>query len=340
MVAEVTVELFDPRGAVEADLVGCHRVMAEWWRVDKRDLPALSYTECVNRLCTPFPGFGEEVRWLARRGGEVVGLATIDLLEAESSHIGLTEIVVDPRVRRQGIGTAVLRALLPELRDRGRHLVEGWQLTVGGDGPEWARTRGFTTVGTVLMQALEFAGADPARWDVPVPAGYRTRRWRGAAPEELVESYALARQAIHDAPLGGLGYRQPDWTVPRVREREAELRSAGVEHRVVVAVHEATGVVAGSTELEVLPDDLDWGYQRETAVVAAHRGRGLGRCVKAEMIRWLLADRPTFTRVQTTTGAANTPMQRVNAQLGFTTTRTMVAVNSGIDVLEATLARL
>lgn len=339
MVDELSVELFDPH-AVEADLVGCHRVMAGWWRVDKPDLPVLSFDECVGRLRNPFPGFGEEVCWLVRRGGEVVGLASVCFLEAESSHIGLTEIVVDPRVRRQGIGTAVLRVLLPELRARGRHLVEGWQLTVGGDGPEWAKARGFTVVGTVLMQALEIAEADPALWDVPVPEGYRIQRWLGAAPEELVVSYAVARQAIHDAPLGELGYREPEWTVRRVREHEAELRASGTEQRVVVAVHEATGAVAGLTELEVLANDPNWAYQRETAVLAAHRGHGLGRCVKAEMIRWLLADRPAFTRIQTTTSVLNTHMRRVNVQLGFTTARTMVAVNCEIDALEAALARL
>ncbi|MEU4806999.1 GNAT family N-acetyltransferase [Actinosynnema sp. NPDC023587] len=337
---DVVVEVFDSRSAAEADLAGCHEVMAAWWRVDKPDLPPLAYEDCVGRLRNPFPGFGEAVQWISRRRGEVVGLATVDFLEGKSGHIALTEIVVHPRERRRGVGTAMLRALLPELRARGRDVVEGWQLTVGGDGPAWAGSRGFRTVGTVLMQTLEVPEVDSGLWDVPVPAGYRTRRWSGAAPEDLVASYADARQAIHDAPSGGMEYQEPEWTVRSVREREAGLRSSGVDQRVVVAVHEATGAVAGLTELEVHANDPHWGYQRETAVPAAHRGHGLGRCVKAEMIRWLLADRPDFRRIQTTTGAANVHMSRINHGLGFTTARTMVVVNSGIAHLEATLARL
>ncbi|KAA2252860.1 GNAT family N-acetyltransferase [Solihabitans fulvus] len=286
--ARLDVEVFDPYTAPEADLVGYHRVMAAWWRTDKPDLPPLTYDDCVGRLKTPFPGFGEEVLWVARHQGEILGFATVDFLEQEGSHIALTEINVDPGVRRQGIGTTMLRALLPELRVRDRDVVEGWQLTVGGDGPKWAESRGFRTVHTVLMQTLEFSEADPTLWDVVVPPGYRTRRWIGAAPEELVASYAEARQAIHDAPLGELEYQEPDWTVARVREHETELRAAGTEQRVVVVVHESTGTVAGLTELGVHPNDLTWGYQRDTAVLTAYRGHGLGRCIKAEMIRWLL----------------------------------------------------
>jgi len=335
---DVDVEPFDAHTAPESDLVGCHRVMEAWWRLDKPDLPALSYDDAVGRLRLPFPGFGEAVHRVARHRGEVVGLATVYFLDDDSSHIALTEIVVHPRARRQGIGTAVLRALVPELRARGRELVEGWQLTVGGDGPKWAESLGFRTVHTVLMQTLEFSGADRSLWEVGVPQGYRLQRWIGAAPDDLVFSCAEARQAIHDAPLGDLGYQDPQWTVERVREREAELRAAGVEQRVVVAIDEATGAVVGLTELEVHPSDLGWGFQRDTAVVPAHRGFGLGRCVKAEMIRWLVADRPDFTRIQTTTGAENTHMSRVNHQLGFVTARTMVAVNLGVEELERRLA--
>lgn len=128
---------------------------------------------------------------------------------------------------------------------------------------------------------------------------------------------------MHDAPLGDLEYREPEWTAQRVRAREAELRRNDIELRVVVAVREDTGEVAGLTEVELHP----------------HRGRGLGRCVKAHMIRWLPADRPDLDRIYTTTGAGNEHIIRVNHQLGFTTVRTMIAVNRDLAALEADLGR-
>ena len=82
----------------------------------------------------------------------------------------------------------------------------------------------------------------------------------------------------------------PEWTVERVREAEAEVLALDVEERVVVAVHEPTGEVAGLTQLQLHPHRPRYGYQRDTAVLAAHRGHGLGRAIKAHMLRWLEDD--------------------------------------------------
>ncbi|QFZ20649.1 GNAT family N-acetyltransferase [Saccharothrix syringae] len=337
MTAGLEVERFDPACATEGDLRGYYRVMLARQEIDRPDEPRLTYEDVLGRLENPFVGFGPVVYWVARLGGEVVGLAIVYFLEEESGHIGLTEVIVHPRVRRRGIGTAVLKAVVPELRARGRTLVETWQITKGSDGERWARSLNFRSVHTVLMQALVIPGADSALWQDDVPAGYRLRRWAGVVPEDLVTSFAAARNAMHDAPLGGLGYEEPEWTAERVRAREAELRRNNIELRAVVAVHESTGEVAGLTELELHPHRPFWGFQRDTAVSAPHRGHGLGRCIKAHLIHWLLADRPDLDRIYTTTGAGNEHMIRVNEQLGFTTVRTMVAVNRDLAELEAEL---
>ncbi len=47
------------------------------------------------------------------------------------------------------------------------------------------------------------------------------------------------------------------------------------------------------------------------------RGRGLGRAVKAAMMRWVLADFPDLERVVTNTAAGNASMIRVNGQIGY-----------------------
>src|SRR2546421_257030 len=131
--------------------------------------PALPLAELAGRLTQPLPGMGPAAHWVARRGNEVVAFAEVHFLEAENSAIGLTHVVVHPAARRSGIGTALLRAVLPELRARGRRIVEGWQV-VAGTGGEWgAEALGFRPGRTIVRQALVVAGADRARWDVPVP---------------------------------------------------------------------------------------------------------------------------------------------------------------------------
>ncbi|MEU4805464.1 GNAT family N-acetyltransferase [Actinosynnema sp. NPDC023587] len=332
------ITAFTVEDADERDLRGCHRVMLARQLTDRPDEPRLGYESCVGRLRTPFPGFGPVRHWAARVDGEVVGLATVHFAEAANSHLGLTDVVVHPESRRRGIGTALLRALLPDLRARHRTAVEGWQVTRGGDGEAWASALGFRTVYTSLLQSLPVPEVDPDLWDVEDPPGYRLERWRGASPEHLLPSYLGARAAIHDVPVDDLGVPSPRWTAELVRHHEADLRGRGVELLGVVAVHEESGAVVGVTEIEVHPHRPHLPFQRDTAVVAAHRGRGLGRWMKADMIHWLLDDFPDVEGVHTATGAENTHMSRVNLSLGFTTVRTMLAVRRGVGELESALA--
>ncbi len=122
----------------------------------------------------------------------------------------------------------------------------------------------------------------------------------------------------------------------RVRAYEAASRDRGCELRTVVAVHEASGTVAGLTEIEVRPGRNDFALQLDTAVLPEYRGHGLGRFIKAQMMRWLLADRPQMEMVGTTTDAANIHMIRVNHQLGYITADTICNVEAGIETLDRT----
>jgi mycothiol synthase len=332
---DVVLDPLDPHRAGEAELTAFHEVTAASQRADPLVENPVTYENLLTRLRTPFAGFGDVRHWLARRDGRVVGVATLMFLaEEENSHLVLGEVVVHPERRRQGIGTAVLRALLPEMAER--EVVEGFEVAAGGAGEAWAASLGFRRTNATILQRLRFADVDPALWDVPVPDGYRVRRWTGSAPEELVESYARAKAAIHDAPRGESAFRPPEWTVDRVRAAETAHREREVEERVVVAVHEVSGEVVGLTQLELDPRRPTWGRQGDTAVLAAHRGRGLGRVIKARLLRWLVADGPDLRDVFTGTSADNVHMARVNHALGFTTVRSTIEVTRTVaGLLEA-----
>ena len=329
----VTVEKFDPEHAPEADLRAFHEVTVARYADDRPRWTALTYEEMLFRLRTPFQGFGPSHRWAARLDGDLVGVA--ELLFADWEHAALLEIVVHPRARRHGVGTAMLRALLPEVETRGRTQLEGWQITKDSDGAKWAANRGFRTVNTNVLQSMKFAEVDSALWDVPVPSGYRLVQWTGRAPDDLLPSYSAARNAIHDAPVGETNVPLPQWTPERTREAEKEYLDRGAEQRVVVAVHEASGAVAGMTELELHSERPHRAFQQDTSVVPAHRGHGLGRCMKAHMIRWTLSERPKLTEVATGTAAANAHMQRVNHSLGYVTISDMIAVSAPIAEVRA-----
>jgi GNAT superfamily N-acetyltransferase len=218
-----------------------------------------------------------------------------------------------------------------------RTTVEGWWITGGGVGERWALARGFRQTHATVSQELALRDVVPTSWAIEPPAGYGIVQWIGRAPDDLLASYADARSAIHDAPLGQAAWASPEWTPDRIRAAEREQLERGVEQRVVVAVHDASGTVAGITEVELLPHRKGAALQKDTAVLRAHRGHRLGAHIKARMIEWLIADRPDLTLIQTTTGAENVHMIRVNQALGFVTTRSWVVVTGELSTLEARL---
>jgi mycothiol synthase len=73
--------------------------------------------------------------------------------------------------------------------------------------------------------------------------------------------------------------------------------------------------------------------QMDTAVLAGHRGHGLGVAMKAELVRRLLLERPEIVRVNTTTDATNKHMVAVNHVLGYRTKFGMVNVEAEIGPL-------
>ncbi|PRY40367.1 GNAT family N-acetyltransferase [Umezawaea tangerina] len=322
---DIEITAFDGERAEEADLLAYHRVVQSARDVDLAEAVPIAYEAVVRSVRLPHPGLGRADRWVARRSGEVIAVAFAYFPDGGNEHVALVDVTVHPKARRQGIGTALLEAVLPGLR--GRRVVEGLQVVAGGAGERWAHALGFRTVNATVMQELRIADVDAARWDVDVPEGYRLETWSGAAPDHVVESYVRSKAAMHDAPTGSAAFHHPEWTVERVRRTEEELRRSGRDHRVVVAVHEATGEVAGFTELRLPVPPNREAVQQDTGVHAEHRGHGLGLCVKARMLRDLVADDLAVDSVITSTNADNEHMVAVNLALGYTTIRSMVDVN-------------
>jgi len=324
---------FDPVRATDSEIAECYEVSTTTFSADYPDKPLPTCEFYAEQLRLPTSLLGPQRLWVARAEGRIVGMVTMILPDRENLQLTITDVRVPPGRRRQGIGTALLRATLPEARAAGRSLVTGQGVKTGGDGEKWARALGFGKVQEFVLQGLVVADVDPALWKVPAPEGFRVERWTGAAPESLVAAYATARTAIMDAPTAESSLRFPDWTVERVRQHEADLRERGDEQWIVVAVHEDTGAVAGLTEMLTIPGRPGIGIQQDTSVLPGFRGRGLGRSVKAAMMRWLTYERTGIQRVVTNTAADNVHMIRVNHQIGYVTDYTVADVEAELSTL-------
>ena len=228
-----------------------------------------------------------------------------------------------PAQRRHGLGRALLKHAAGRAAEHGRSVLNG-PTRQGSDGEAFARATGaeqglvdvqrvmdVRATGDDLLARLRATAEEKAE-------GYSLVSWTGLVPEEFVERAAAVYAALNDAP------HDPEdapavWDAQRVRERVNNLRPAyGLRTYGVAARHDATGELAGLTEVSVDPADPGWAHQQLTGVTRAHRGHRLGLLVKVAMAEWLKAAEPQVERLQTWNAQSNQYMIAVNEALGYT----------------------
>lgn len=319
------------------DLAEYHQMFTAAFAADRPEEPVPAFEAAIGYVRMPLFSSARNLHWAARVHGRLDGLAKVGLPDAENAHLAFVQIRVHPGRRREGVGKALLREAVRAIHAEGRSLIASWGVTVESDAEAWAKQLGAKAVHRDVLQMLDLKSADQAMWQVPLHPGYSIARWIGGAPDDLLETFAHARSAIQDAPAHESTSRFPMWTSERVRREEQSRIDRGVEQRVVAAIVDSTKEMAGVTVLELHPHRPEDGFQGDTAVLAQHRGRGLGLAMKAEMLRWLVAERPMVRRVGTSTADDNVHMIRVNLQLGFETKRRMVDFEVATEVLLTTL---
>ncbi len=308
---------FDPVAASAAELAEYVELQRTAAAFDQPDEPSPTREWALARLTRPASPDRRRLYWTARDGSdELAGVADLVLLGDQDSDLAGVGITVHPGRRRRGLGTALLRDLAAAAGTRRTLFAEA--IRTGTAGQAFADRHQFAVVQQTVQLSLDLAGADRSRWQIPAAAGYRLAQWTGSTPDELLVSYAEARNAIRQAPHGEMSFTEPEWTPLRVRDEEADGRARAYELRVAAAVCEASGQVAGLTYLEVHQHRPELAVQQDTAVLAEHRGHRLGSWLKAANLLRLTADHPDIREVRTSNAADNEHMLRVNDQLGFT----------------------
>ncbi len=231
--------------------------------------------------------------------------------------IGVLEIQVRPGLRRRGLGRqlvamAARRAYLEGFSTIGVEAIGGTP-AIGfyealGFEREYVETRSVLALSGVDWNALRVM-ADG------VAPGYRVEYHPGGPPDGLLEAYAEAKLEAEDDEDLDLAPRSSD--PQRLRDSLDTLHKRGLTPYIVLAIHEATGVVAGLTEVVVPAQHPERADQYDTIVVRDHRGYGLDRALKARMLFELRAAEPGLREVQTWNAHNNESMLKVNAELGY-----------------------
>ena len=245
--------------------------------------------------------------FFAEWGGRLLGAG---VLEVRGPSFAYVDLLVFPEQRRRGIGTVLLAQLRAAALEAGASSVFGHHWSE--DGAAFASHAGAREDQRDVRAILDLRRAELP--DPVVPAGWRLLTWIAAAPDELIDSYARARNAMDDAPTPG-GVVFPTETAEDVRATEATAAKRGREVRVTVALDQRNEVAA-FTDLRATPGEPAASTD-DTAVVAWARGQGMGRAVKLESLRRLREDRPEVETVTTMNAELNAAMRHINTRVGF-----------------------
>jgi ribosomal protein S18 acetylase RimI-like enzyme len=211
------------------------------------------------------------------------------------------DVGVVPEARRRGVGSALYDTLLEHARSqRWESLLAS---AVDDEGRAWLERREFEVVDRQERVVLELAGARDTVAQAPGDVAITDF---AARPDLAPEIVRLVAEGMEDVP-GDLAREEPPNLETWLQWQEAPSRRPEF---VVIGLD--GGDVVGWAQLNVYPRV---GYHAFTVVARAHRGRGIARTLKTELIRRARAR--GLERLITNSNVDNVPMRTLNAELGY-----------------------
>ena len=255
---------------------------------------------------------GEMVLLLAEdTDGTPVGAASIGRIymlppEYERAWLGLW---VEPDRRRQGIGTALLRAGGDAARELGKTGFEIELSEAHQAGLAFLAAHGFEEVERSKAVALSLAGVEPPAIELPPGIALTTLAER---PALLPGVHQTAVEAFPDIPSSDEPMDAS--TLEGFTARDVD-RTGMPREAFFVAVDKASGEAVGYASLMFAPGSTTIAWHDMTAVRPSHRGRGIATALKRATIAWAIAN--GIETLETGNDEANAPMRAVNLALGY-----------------------
>lgn len=315
----LTVQPFDPPSATPTQRLAVGQLLTDSHAFALPDDPPLKPE--LEALSLTHVSPGEAVRHFAVWDGDrAVAWGSLGYSLTQNLHAAHARLIVHPEARRQGLGRAVAEALQEAAREEGRRLVTCGTTSQVPAGEAFARTLGAEPALPMRQSQLDLAGLDRElldRWTTrPEADPYRLHLWT-RIPEAFLSRMITMMEVMNTAPRGDL--EVDDWriTPEMVRAWEGMIEEAGEVRPILAAEDTRTGELMGYTETFWHPDRAALVYQGATAVRPEARGQGLGKWLKAQMLRHVLTDFPGARWVRTNNAEENAAMLGINVALGF-----------------------
>ena len=336
------VQQFDPHRETEATLRLVHEVTVAAEAEDLPDDPPTPLEQRLLRWRAPLPSHVEVTRSYIREGDSVLAVGYTQRWPVDDPDNSYVWLTVHPEHRRQGLGRAMFGEFLADLEGSGSKkvivdCVEGrpW----AGALERWGLTRSLTekrsrlrldNVDWALMERWMERAAERA-------VAYEVLHLESPIPEQHIEQWCRVNGVMNTAPLEDLELEDQVMTPKKWRELERMYAERGDRVLASVAVHRPSGEFAGFTDVFVQEYQPDLARQHDTAVDPVHRERGLGRLIKAAMIKRIAVEHPEVTRIDTDNAGSNTAMLGINIEMGF---KTILTINAWQGAIATARARL
>jgi RimJ/RimL family protein N-acetyltransferase len=344
--AETGIEIhpFDPHTASAAAWRRYHAFRRIRSEKDEPGEPVLSDADFEHDLLRFWP-MRESRRMLALAGGEIVGLIGFAFRrEGTPDYESYARFLwswggVARTHRRRGVATALLGSLLAFMRERdktlatfGTHLPEGRAFLEAIGAVEKMRS---------IENRMRFAGLDwdeLATWEAGATgSGLRWEVHAGRVPlERLAMLLPRISELFRDVPMGTLERPPMRYKIQGYISWYENMERHGGEHLLVMLMDgdELVAMCEAGWDSR-FPDRVS---QTLTLVAREWRGRGLGKAVKAAMLRTLRQRHPEIAMMTTSNEVANAAMLSINDRLGFAQYRLDATYQIGRDGLERWVA--
>ncbi|MFC3861765.1 GNAT family N-acetyltransferase [Deinococcus antarcticus] len=310
---------FDPQTASESQKLAVGELLAASYAFAyPEDPPVLPHREAVTLThVTP----GEKVeQFVVWDGEQALAWGSLSFDTKQNLHAAHARLTVHPDHRRHGLGTAVSEQLEAVARREGRHTITFGTSSRNPAGEAYARHLGAQPALPMRVSRLDLTALPEGllvTWLVrPENDPYVLHVWT-RLPDEYLERGADMMMVMNTAPKGDLDME--DWVITpeMIRAWDSMIEEAG-EVRYFMAVEDTrSGQLDGYTEVFWDADRAALVHQGATAVRPSARGLGLGKWLKAAMLKHVQAHCPGARWIQTNNADENAAMLGINVKMGF-----------------------
>lgn len=319
-----TIEFVDTRTAPEEVLLALHGLYLA------RDLeePPHEETPTALRLAfwRNFDPSDDVPRWVALDGEVAVAMSGAYMSKEQDLENAFGWIYVHPDFRGRGLGRAIGTPMLDYAEAAGRVRI-AFDIVDGGASEALAGRAGLARVYQEKLSRLLLADVDWPLMDTWVEraaeraSDYELLALDTPIPEEYLERFSEATKIMHTAPKEDAIEENIDISPAMWRDIETTEAKRQRMLRLLIAVHRETGAFAGYTILSFQALRPEQAWQWDTGVDPSHRNKGLGRWLKASMIRYARDSYPDLRFVDTFNAGSNEPMLNINIEMGFEVVR-------------------